>query len=290
MISDLSKLLDIFLLDCQARRLTKSTQHFYSSKVGAFTKWLAGQGVGSVVSVTANHIRSYLKGLGDQGYKDTSQHDYARAIKTFFNFCVREEVIEKSPFAKVRMPKLEDRLPVILTDKEIATALKKISSRRNKVIVRFILDSGVRASELLALNVGDVDFETGVVTILQGKQQKDRLTYIGATTRKDLKKYILECDSTEALFVSERNFNKRLTMQGLMSVFRLIQEETGVGVTAHTLRRTMATKAIENGMNIYVLAKMLGHVDTQMLRKYAVVSRKTIQEQSKQFSVVDHLG
>jgi len=230
--------------------------------------------------------------MADDGYADTSQHDHARAIKTFFGFCVREELLTKTPFAKVRMPKLADRLPVVLTDDEITTVLKKTTSQRNRLMVRFILDSGVRAAELIALNITDIDFASGVVTVRQGKQQKDRLTHVGATTRKELKKYLMQRSykDTDPIFVSERGNHKRLTMAGLMSAFRLTQIETGVkALAAHTLRRTMATRAIENGMNIFVLSKMLGHADTQMLRKYVAVSRDTIQSQADQFGVVDNL-
>ncbi len=85
------------------------------------------------------------------------------------------------------MPQLGESLPIILHGAEIKTAMQKVKGQRNRLIVRFILDSGVRAGELLALNVGDVDLETGIVVVRKGKQQKGRLTSMGTATRKDLK-------------------------------------------------------------------------------------------------------
>ena len=283
---------ELFLLDCQARRLTPSTLIFYTQKINSFKQWLTENGINTVDAITSHHIKGYLVALQKRGLKDNSQHDHARAVKTFLNYCVRDELIDKSPFVKVKMPVVGDRLPVVLSDSEIKTALTKTKHPRNKVIIRFILDSGVRASELLNLNVGDVDFATGVVTVHQGKQQKDRLTSIGSTTRKALKRYLLErgkLEPNEPLF-AHQHYGTRLTLIGLMSMFRIIQEQTGIDtLTAHTLRRTMATKSLDNGMDAYVLAQMLGHADTQTLRKYVKVNKSTIQKQADQFGVVDNL-
>lgn len=283
---------ELFHLDCRARRLTKSTVKGYSEKLGAFIKWLGTIGIVDIAQLTGTHIKTYLVTLIDRGLKDTSQHDHARAIKTFCNFCVREELIRKSPFDRVKMPKLEDHLPVILNQEEIATALKKVRGLRNKMIIRFLLDSGVRAAELLALSVGDVDLVSGVVRVRLGKQQKERLTHIGNRTRLELKKYLMKRGNPSAdkpLIVGERK-PTRLSMIGLMSAFRLMQIDSGIEtLTAHTLRRTMATMSLENGMNIHVLSKILGHSDLQMLKRYAVVSGKLIREQSEQFGVVDNL-
>lgn len=291
-MQNLNNIFELFLLDCQSRRLTQSTQAFYKNKVGAFIRWLETNGVTNVADVTSHHIKAYLVHLQGRGLKDTSQHDHARAVKTFLGYCVRDEFITKSPFERVKLPELAERLPVILTDDELKTIFLKVREPRNKAIIRFILDSGVRASELLALNVGDVDFSTGVVTVHQGKQQKDRLTSIGSTTRKDVKRYLLQRDALDAkepLFAHLYN-GTRLTLIGLMSLFRTLQGLTGVDhLTCHTLRRTMATRSLENGMDAYVLARMLGHADTQTLRKYAAVNQETIQRQAGQFGVVDNL-
>lgn len=173
--------LELFLLDCKARRLTKATITFYHDKLGRFTRWLADNGVTDLASITAIHIKRYLVSLQDRGLTDHSQHDYARAVKTFLNYCVRDDLLTDSPFKRVKMPTIADDLPIILTDDEIKRALKKVKLQRNQLIIRFILDSGVRAAELLRLNVGDIDMQTGIVTVRLGKQQKSRFTSIGAT-------------------------------------------------------------------------------------------------------------
>lgn len=283
--------LELFLLDCQSRRLAAHTLTFYRSKVGDFIRWHTENGYSNLADVTSHTIKRYMVHLQDRGLTDHSQHDYARPAKTFLAYCVRDELLEKSPFDKVKLLKIAETLPVILTDEEIRHALQCIKMQRNRLIIRFILDSGVRASELLALNVADVDISTGVVMVYKGKGQKGRLTAIGATTRKEMKRYLLGRNSPsdiEPLIATLRG-GDRLTLIGLMGVFRRMQAETGIEhLTAHTLRRTMATKSLAGGMDAYVLARMLGHADLQMMKRYAAINKETMQKQAERFSVVDN--
>ena len=285
--------LELFILDCQSRRLTKSTITFYELKVGRFIRWLSDSNVNTLEGVTSVLIKRYLVYLQDQGMTDHSQHDYVRAARTFFNYCLRDELIDKSPFAKVKMPKIADDIPIVLTDSEIAQALQRVKLQRNRLIIRFILDSGVRASELLRLNVDDVDMTTGIVTVKLGKQQKSRFTSVGSLTRKEFKRYLMSRRSsnpTDPLLVSEGGGNNRLRYSGIMSVFRLMQHESRVdNLTAHTLRRTMATKSLDSGMDAYLLARMLGHGDLQMLQRYIRLNKKPVIAASEQHSVVDNL-
>lgn len=291
--SSLHDALDLFLLDCQVRRLTASTIAFYRLKIGAFLRWLADRDLTELEDITAKHIKRYVVSLQERGLTDHSQHDYIRPVRTFFAYCVRDDLLDETPFDKIKMPKIAEKAPVILTDDEIKTVLRKVTFRRNRLIVRFILDSGVRASELLALNIGDIDMETGVVTVRLGKQQKGRLTSIGAATRKELKRYLLlrkGAGPKDPLIIGMDKKAKRLTKEGLMHTFRRMRNETGVdNLTAHTLRRTMATKALENGMDAYVLSRMLGHADLQMLRRYIRLNKKPIQDAAEKFSLIDSL-
>lgn len=286
--------LDLFLLDCQIRRLTTATIAFYKDKASRFVGWLADAGATQLEDVTSTHIKKYMVSLQERGLTDHSQHDYARVVRTFFAYCVRDELLRESPFAKIKMPKVAEDLPVVLTDDEIRTVLQTVELQRNLMIVHFILDSGVRAAELLALNIGDVDMQTGMVTVRLGKGQKSRLTSIGATTRKGIRRYFLTRRRTgpdDPLLVSEGGGNNRLAYQGLMSAFRIMQQESGVEkLTAHTLRRTMATKSLENGLDAYIVARLLGHADMQMLNRYVRLRRDPVIKIGRTQSVVDSLN
>lgn len=283
---------DLFALDNKARRLTTSTQAFYRNKVLNFADWLAGQGVTLLADVTNAHVKTFLITLAERNLAGNSQHDYARAIKTFFRYCVRDELLEKSPFERVSMPRVEETIPVTLTDEEIRICLERISDPRNLAIFQFILDTGVRASELIALTVGDVEMETGIVTVRQGKGQKDRLTSVGVKTRKGLKRLLIDREHvspSSPLFPSYHT-GKRLALVGLMHIFRKLQQETGIPhLTAHTVRRTMATRLLRGGMDAYLVSRMLGHADMQVLRRYAAVDAELVRQAAEGHSVVDNL-
>lgn len=289
----LNDALDLFLLDCQSRRLTASTLSFYRLKTSAFIRFLAASGLTTLDAITPIHIKRWLVDMQDRGFTDHSQHDYCRAAKTFLNYCVRDELLEKTPFTRIKMPKIAEDLPIVLSDEEIKQALQRVKIQRNRLIIRFILDSGVRAAELLKLNIGDIDMKTGIVTVRLGKQQKSRYTSIGNVTRKELKRYLAirgGVQPTDPLLIGEFSNSKRLSNSGLMSAFRMMQNESGVdNLTAHTLRRTMATKALENGMEPYLLARILGHADLQMLNRYVRLRKAPVIAASEQFSVVDNL-
>ena len=288
----LSDALALFLLECQARRLTASPLTFYKEKVGMFIRWLSDNEVTTLDEITTVHIKRWLVSMQDRGLTDHSQHDYARGAKTFLGYCVRDELLLKSPFTKIKMPRVAETIPITLTDAEIRTVLRSVKGRRDRVIVRFILDSGVRASELIALNAGDIDLSTGVVMVRKGKGQKFRLTAVGATTRKELKRYLIERESppdSAPLFANLRD-GKRLAMVGILHAFRRMQKQTGVKeLTAHTLRRTMATKSLAGGMDSHILSRMLGHADLQMMRRYAAVNAALVQKTAEEHSVVDNL-
>lgn len=255
-------------------------------------RWLRDNGVDDIESITSTHIKRYFVSLQDRGLTDHSQHDYARVVRTFLTYCVRDELLEKNPFSKVKMPRVADDLPIILEDDGIQMALRSVSSQRDRLIIRFILDSGIRASELLAMNIADVDLETGIVVVRLGKGQKSRYTTIGAITRREVKKYLINRQNPtgrEPLIATEQG-EGRLSFYGLMSTFRRMRRDCGVeNLTAHTLRRTMATKSLESGLDAYIVARLLGHADLQMLRKYVRLSRTSATRITDGFSVVDDL-
>jgi site-specific recombinase XerD len=265
--------LDLFYLDCAARRLSDNTQKTYRDALVIFAAWCK---VEYLQEITHINIRKFLVSLQDRGLSSHTQHKYARTIKTFLNFCVTEGVLEVSPFAKVKMPKLDQKVLKSFTPDEIRRILKACRSERDKTIVLLLLDSGMRASESLNLNISDIDMQTGTVTIQRGKGAKGRTVYIGAKTRKQLLRYLLQRSKPagqEPLFLSEST-GKRLTLYGLLQAMTRIERRSGVeNVTCHGFRRTFALEFLRGGGNIYVLARLMGHADIDVLRRYLAIAQ-----------------
>jgi integrase/recombinase XerD len=284
--------LDLFLLDAQAQHFTGHTLRFYRQRLSSFVSWCESQGVLTLSAVAASHIRQYLVYLQSRNLSSAYIHGHARAIKTFCNFCVRDELLRTSPFDKVKMPKLEQKVLSALSDDEAKKVIAAGKSERDKALMLFLLDSGARGSELSALNVGDVGFKTGAVTIHQGKGQKDRTTHIGANTPKQLKRYLIERSHPqvhEPLFTSKKG-GDRLTYSGVAQLFKQLRKLSGVKhLTAHTMRRTFALNCVKAGIDLFRLAKIIGHADISVLRVYLDTVKLDTAGAHKRASPTDNL-
>lgn len=284
---------ELFYLDVKARHLTTSTQRFYRERLSLFLTWCDNNNVVSLQDLTHIHIRQYIVSLRERGVSSAYQHNTARAIKAFLNYCVRDELIAATPFAKVPMPKLQRKILPALTPNEIRRILDKCHNERDETIILFLLDSGVRASELIALRVGDVDLSTGCVNVRQGEGQKDRVTYVGVRVRKQVKRYLVvergNPDAAAPLFSSERG-SDTLTYFGLAQMLKRLRKATGIAIcSAHTFRRTFAINCLRNGMDIFVLAKLMGHADLTVLRQYLALVQDDLQKAQQRSGVVDNL-
>lgn len=237
-----SEAIELHVIDCQAQRFTKDTLRFYRGRLRLLSRWCNSASIIHIDELSHIHLRKFLAGEAERGMSACYVHGTARAIRAFLNFCVKDELIESSPFDKVKMPRFEDKILPALTNDEIARLLKACENARDRAIVLFLLDSGVRANELCNLNVGDMDTVTGAVSVRQGKQQKDRTTHIGARTRKQVKRYLMERGSPveqRPLFVSRRD--TRLSYSGLAQSLQRVREIADVpNASAHAFRRTFA--------------------------------------------------
>lgn len=284
----LKSALDLFLLECEARQFTDNTLRYYRQRLGQFVTWCAEQDAATLADITAPLIRAFLVERARTGISSAYLHSYARAVKTFLNYCVRDELIAVSPFKRVKMPKLEKKILPAVTPAEIKRVLSACGNHRDQAIILLMLDSGLRASELCALDMGDVDMSSGAVHVRIGKGQKDRISYIGPHTRKRLARYLHgeRIAEHDALFVSQQH-HTRMTYYGLAQLLNRLRIKANVpNLTAHALRRTFALNSLRAGMNIFVLAKLMGHADLTVLRQYLQLVEDDLQEAHKRADVV----
>ena len=163
-----------------------STLEFYHYTVGKFLEWIEARGIKSPDEVTARYIREYVAELVSSGKKDTTIWDHARAIKTMVKFWKEEGYIQE--VIRFDLPKLaKKRLPVL--NAEQLQQIVKACNVRDKAIVLFMADSGLRREETVNLNWSDVDMQSGLVRVKQGKGKKDRSAVIDATVRRALLAY-----------------------------------------------------------------------------------------------------
>lgn len=284
---------DAFLLDLQARRASAHTLQHYRFHLGAFLAYLDGQGVRYLGEVTPAHIRAHLVALQDRELSPHTVHGRALTIRAWFNFLVREGEIAESPMRRVKMPKLDNRIMPAFSETDVKALLDACLNGRDKALVLFMLDTGLRASELLAVNVGDLDMGTGAVMVRLGKGKKDRHVYLGAKTRQTLQRYLRRrkdaptLAASTPLWVSFRD-GRRLRVAGLRQVLRRLAERSGVEhCHPHTFRRTFALWSLRAGMDIYSLQRLMGHSDLTMLRRYLALVESDLQNAHRKHGPVD---
>jgi len=248
-----------------------------------FLAWVEYQNVTTPQEVTARLVRQYLAGLENKA--DRTRHAHARAIKTLLKFWEAENYI--SVPVKFDMPKIaKKRLPVLN-----AAQLKQIANAcnvRDRAIVLFMADSGMRRAEVIALNWNDVDMHSGLVRVARGKGGKARSAVIGAKTRRALLAYRRTLAEREGVLFQTIQ-GTRFTGMGLELVFRRLSKLTGIHVTCHAMRRTFVILSLRAGMGELYLQAMLGHTTLEMVGYYASLEEEDLLQAHKKHSPVDSL-
>ena len=174
-----------FLIDCQVRNLSPNTLRIYRTQLGAFQAWFSNK---SAERATSQDMRSYFLCVR-QHHNSGGQHQAYRVLKTFFRWLVAEDELEDSPMRRVRAPRMtvEPLDPILLETVKAMLATckgKGILDRRDTALLLFLVDTGVRASEALAVDWADVDLRGGAVMLRETKNHSPRVAYLGGRTRK----------------------------------------------------------------------------------------------------------
>lgn len=288
----LSDAFDVFRLHCQAQRFSPTTVQFYQDRIPRFVTWLKDHGVETLDAINANHVRAYIVARQDAGNSPGYVHGIARAIKTWLTFCAREGWLEANPMQTVTLPKRPRDIKPSFSKSEIAALLREATDERDRAIVYMLLDTGLRAAELVALRGGDVDVRAGAIVVRSGKGAKRRTVYAGSKTLRALLRYYAVRGAPEPedhIWVSEREPHPPLNYSGLARRLRIIGRAVGIEVTPHRFRRTFALQCLRNGMDIYALARIMGHEDIDVLRVYLALTDVDIEAAHRRHGVVDNL-
>ena len=274
----LRAVLDSFLLDAQARNLTPKTQAFYRNELEQFLAF-AHVLATDLNGVTPDIIRQYLVYLQTRR-KGSSQHAAARALRAWLNWCVQQDLLKVSPCARVKMPKQERPLLPAFDLADVHDLLEAANTARDRAILLCLLDSGCRAAEFVALNIGDVDLKSGAVHVRHGKGHKERTVFFGPRARRELHRYLVSRSryaATDALWLSEHD-QQRLTVSGLGQLLRRLGLAAHVPHCApHAFRRTCALWCHRAGWRVTEIQQLLGHSDLTTLRRYLDLDAADVQ-------------
>jgi site-specific recombinase XerD len=290
--------MESFLLDRKAGRRSSSTIQSYRYGLGTFIKWLKPRGISSVEQIASADIRLYLLHLEEKGAKAITAHSHARSIRAWCNWMVKEGLLVRSPMGNVTMPRFRVEAQDAYTEEDVERMLDVCDRRtalgtRDYAIILALLDTGLRASELVSLNVGDVDMKTGLVPAI-GKGQKRRVVRLGFRTRGKLIQMMVYRSSPQPedpLWMAyDRHGNElgRLSFWGLNSLIKRIGSMSGVKPChCHRFRKTFALWCVRNGMDTFTLRLLLGHSDVLVTQRYVALTEADIQRKHEDFSPMD---
>ena len=265
-----------FLVDRTARRLSPRTIDFYRDELSYFAAWLLPQPVTRMDQLTPDLIRQYLIHLGATR-NPGGVHAAWRTLKAWLNWYAIEldDDTYRSPIRKVSPPKISSEPLPGITTAHIRSLLavcnpKEPNGRRDKAIIYFLFDTGIRKEELVALNLEHINLKTGAVQILAGKGSKSRTVFLGASARRELIRYLRtrpDAFPSDPLFLNAAG--QRLLGSGLRQVIRRRAETASVPVPGlHDFRRAFALESLRNGMDLITLMHLMGHTDTKVLQRY----------------------
>ncbi len=266
------------------RNFSPYTVRNYTTDLLDFFQFLKTKGVGSLREVDKHVLRDYLAHLADRKLAKASIARKMSAIRSFFGYLVREDIIDTNPAASISSPKLEKRLPSFLTVAEtvrllITPDLAKPEGLRDRALMELLYASGLRVSELVSLNLEQVNLETGEVRVW-GKGAKERIVLIGKPAVAALGTYISEGrprltgkKATSALLLNR--YGERIIARQVEKILEKYASISGIGkrVHPHLLRHTFATHLLDGGADLRVVQELLGHADLSSTQIYTHVTK-----------------
>jgi site-specific recombinase XerD len=261
----------------------------YSAALKVYVDW-RGSDFNDWRKEQGNHFRDYLFFLMKEDMKRSTIRLRFAALRSFYKYLVLRRGLEKSPVAEIQMPKLERSLPVVLSLKQMEALLEtplnvESSSKspawlkhRDVAILELFYSSGLRISELLNLDVKDVDFVEDIVKVT-GKGRKQRIVPIGGMAIRAIQKYREEAAVTNGpLFRSTRG--TRITQQAVDQMLKKYLKFSGIhfGVSPHKLRHSFATHLLDAGADLRSVQELLGHASLSTTQIYTHVTRERMKQ------------
>ena len=267
------------------KKVSSNTLQSYKRDLKQFEKYIE-ENAEDYSQITDEGIKEYISYMQEIGKKPSTISRGLASIRSFYQYETKNKVVENDPTEGIQSPKIEKRVPSVLTSTEVALLLEQpknvdLKGIRDKAMLEFAYATGMRVTEIISLNVEDVNLDTGYVTCKSGK--KERTVPLGNMSLKALKDYILNARGTmikdeneKALFVNVNG--QRLTRQGFWKIIKYYKEQAHIEkeITPHVLRHSFATHLLQNGADLKSIQTMLGHSDILSTQIYMQFQDETL--------------
>ncbi|MGL4522481.1 MAG: site-specific tyrosine recombinase/integron integrase [Bacilli bacterium] len=241
----------------------------------------------TLLQCTEEDVVAYLLHLHNANYQKRTMNKKLSALRRMYDFFVDEHILLSNPFENITSPKFEKSLPDFLYPHEVELLFESCSGdtplqQRNLAILELLYATGLRVSELVGLNIENIDWDVGTIYVL-GKRQKERYVPFGDYANMALRYYVESGRKTyttenSALFLNHRG--KRLTTRGVRVILNSIVEKTALGrrVSPHVMRHTFATHLLNEGADLRIVQEFLGHENLSTTQVYTHVTKERLKE------------
>jgi integrase/recombinase XerD len=267
------------------RGYSENTTEAYQHDLAQFSKFAKGK---SVEKIDRNAIKNYIDFMNDQGFSAASIERKMACLKSFFHYAMREGKVKEDPTLDFSLPKKAKRLPKALSMSETVRLLMSARGKdpmllRDAALLEFLYATGMRASEIIGLNIADINFSVSFVRCF-GKGSKERVVPVGRAALNAIKEYLdkgrpeFPEKDKDALFLDKNG--ERLRRQGLWLIVKKYVKKLGTkqNTSPHTLRHSFATHLLEKGADLRSVQEMLGHSDISTTQIYTSVSRERLKK------------
>jgi len=269
--------------------LSSNTLESYQRDLRKFFLFLRGKNINEIENISRTIITDFLMEQREKGLAPSTLTRNLASIRSFYQFLLKEQIITENPSVELETPRAEKKLPRVLSFDEIELLLEQPETKnaiglRDKAMLELLYATGIRVSELVSLNVNEVNMKMGFLKC-DGKGNKERMIPLGSVAIRSIQEYlqnsrpkILKQKEEKALFVNQQG--TRLTRQGFWKILKKYALKAGIetDITPHTLRHSFATHLLENGADLRSVQEMLGHADIATTQIYTHVARRKIKE------------
>ena len=275
-----------FMTDIRHKSL--NTVESYKRDVTQYISYLDGTGVTDISSTTKTTVLSYLLYLQKEGRASSTVSRTLASLRSYYLFMMQNGVVKSNPTSNLEAPHVEKKIPKILSGEEVELLLEQPKNCdnkgiRDKAMLELLYATGIRVSELINLDVSDVNVPMSFVRCKGGK--KERIIPMGHQAKdalenyiNNVRKYMVKEENETALFVNCSG--ARLSRQGFWKLIKYYQHIAGIetDITPHTLRHSFAAHLLENGADLHSIQEMMGHADISSTQVYSRMINSKIKD------------
>jgi len=268
------------------KKASQNTLQSYRRDITQYSSYIEENRI-NYLKMDEEDIRDYLRHMNEIGKKSSTISRSLASIRSFYQFLLKNKKVKRNPTEGIQSPKIERRIPAVLTSQEVELLLDQpknvdLKGIRDKAMLEFAYATGMKVTEIISLDIDDINIEEGYVTCKN--KDKARNIPLGSLSLKALKDYVensrnilIKDEEVTALFVNTNG--QRLTRQGFWKIVKYYKDQAHINkeITPHILRHSFATHLLQNGADLKAIQTMLGHSDISSTQIYMQFQDATIQ-------------